>query len=99
MDEKIHARVIIEMMGAPKGHVEKTMQLLLEKLEQDEAIALVGHETADPAEKDKFWVDVNNLRVDKTKLINALKDKKVDQVKIDVIVEEIYKLKITDVLN
>mgnify|MGYP006282711031 CR=1 FL=1 len=55
MDEKIHARVIIEMMGAPKEHIEKTMKILLEKLQSDEEVTLVGHETADATQKEKYW--------------------------------------------
>lgn len=58
MDEekqKVHARVIIDMMGAPKEHIVQTMEILIKKIDDDENIVLVGAETADPIEKDTMW--------------------------------------------
>ena len=53
--QKVHARVIIDMMGAPKEHIVQTMELLIKKIDTDEIITLVEAETAEPIEKDNMW--------------------------------------------
>lgn len=45
----IKAKVIIELVGNPKAHIEKTMTLLIKTLKQNKGISIVSEETA-PAE-------------------------------------------------
>jgi len=65
---KIHARVIIEMMGAPKEHIVKTMEMLIDKIKEDEKeegnIKMIGSETADPVEKDSLWSIFSEIEVE-----------------------------------
>ena len=52
---KVHARVIIDMMGAPKEHIVQTMELLIKKIDTDDNVTLVEAETAEPIEKESMW--------------------------------------------
>jgi len=49
---KVLARVILEIMGAPKEHVEATLKDYVENLKQDDTIKIVKEDIA-PAEKQK----------------------------------------------
>lgn len=62
--QRIHARIIIEMMGAPKEHIVKTMELLIEKMKEDENVNLIGAENADPIEKDKMWSFFSEMEIE-----------------------------------
>lgn len=71
MDEeksKIHVRVIIEMMGAPKEHIVKTMDMLISKIKEDDEengnIKMIGSETAEPVEKDNLWSLFSEMEVE-----------------------------------
>lgn len=45
MADKIVVRIILEVLGAPKSHVEKTMGLVIEKLGAEDGIKLLKKET------------------------------------------------------
>jgi len=62
--QKIHSRIIIEMAGAPKEHLVKTMELFIQKMKEDEYVKLIGEETADPVEKDKMWSLFSEMEIE-----------------------------------
>jgi hypothetical protein len=52
----IKARVIIEMLGAPKGHIQQTLKLYIEKIKNEEKnITVEKVDYAEPKEQDKLW--------------------------------------------
>ena len=55
--EKTHVRckTIIEILGKPKEHVEKTMRMYVDKIKQDSGLILLNVDFSDAEEKDKLW--------------------------------------------
>jgi len=55
--EKTHIRckVIIEILGKPKEHAEKTLKLYVDKIKQDEELAVLNVKFSDAVEKDKLF--------------------------------------------
>jgi len=51
--EKIIAKVIIQMMGAPKKHIEETLKMYVDKIKKDHEHINVLKEYQSPAEKQK----------------------------------------------
>ncbi len=51
----ILVRTIIEMMGAPKEHIEKTLKDYVEKLKTDKEISIVKEEIAPAKEQGKLF--------------------------------------------
>ena len=61
-----HARVIIEVVGAPKEHVDNTLQLFTHKIKQDEERYIITKEDFEEAEKDgeeKFFTGFAELEI------------------------------------
>lgn len=52
---KIFCRTIIEMMGAPKEHIENTLKEYINGLKKDEGIEIIKVEYSPAEEQDKFW--------------------------------------------
>lgn len=53
---KIIARIIIEVLGAPKSHVEKTLQLVIDKLENEDNIKVINKKSFDTKQQDNgLW--------------------------------------------
>lgn len=50
--QKVNAKIILEIMGAPKEHIEKTLKEYVEKLKEDKQIKITKEYLA-PAEKQK----------------------------------------------
>lgn len=46
---------IIEILGAPKEHVEETMAKYIEKIKSEKTVKLVGSEISEAEQKDKFF--------------------------------------------
>lgn len=44
-EQKVRLMIVIEVLGSPKEHVEKTMAMLIEKLESDKKFELVKQTT------------------------------------------------------
>ena len=51
----ILTRIIIEIMGSPKEHVESTLKSLVKTLKEDNSINVITSEMFDAEEKDKFF--------------------------------------------
>lgn len=59
----ILARVIIEIMGSPKEHVEKTLRAVVDKLKQEKELSIVKTEIFDAEEKDKLFSAFTELEI------------------------------------
>ncbi|MBS3102707.1 hypothetical protein J4458_04655 [Candidatus Woesearchaeota archaeon] len=55
--EKTHirCRTIIEILGKPKEHVEKTIRAYIDKIKQDRELIVLNATFSDAEEKDKLW--------------------------------------------
>lgn len=70
-EEKIVVRVVIEILGAPKEHVEKTLKLVMDKVKEQKYIKLLKEKVFETKKVKQFWStfvememameDVNNL--------------------------------------
>lgn len=56
MKDKIEARVVIEIIGAPKTHVEEVMKSVVEKFKAEEGLKVIKEKIAEPKETDnQLW--------------------------------------------
>ena len=57
VDEKTHIRckIIMEILGKPKEHVEKTVRMYVDKIKNDPELTVINTEFADPKEKEDLW--------------------------------------------
>ena len=55
--EKTHIRckVIIEILGKPKEHVEKTLRMYVDKIKDDSDLIILNSEFSEAVEKEKLW--------------------------------------------
>ncbi|MEM4267642.1 MAG: hypothetical protein QXK37_02315 [Candidatus Woesearchaeota archaeon] len=54
--QNLNCRVIIEMLGAPKEHIEETIRMYVNKLKEDyKAIKVLREYYAEPEKKDKLF--------------------------------------------
>ena len=51
----VKAKLIIEMLGSPKAHVEKTLKDYLARLSDDKALTLISQDTAEAEERNKLF--------------------------------------------
>ncbi|MEK6868162.1 MAG: hypothetical protein AABX98_05055 [Nanoarchaeota archaeon] len=69
MKNQIKARVIIEMLGAPKEHIEETLKLYIEKIKtQEKDIVVRNIEYGDPKEVDTLFSVFAELELDFTNM-------------------------------
>jgi len=63
--EKTHIRckIIIEMLGKPKEHVEETLRDYVDKIKDDSELVVLNTEFADAQEKEKLWSTFAELEV------------------------------------
>ncbi len=52
----IHARIIVELMGKPKDHVEKTIKDYIKRISEDENFEVLKHDIAEVEPKDEYFV-------------------------------------------
>lgn len=56
MKDKIEARVVIEIIGAPKEHVEEVMKNVVEKFKAEEGLKVIKEKIAESKETDNhLW--------------------------------------------
>jgi hypothetical protein len=60
---KILCRFIIEMLGAPKEHIEKTMKGYVAKLKEDKELEIIKEDYADVKPQDKMFSTFVELEV------------------------------------
>ena len=55
--EKTHIRckVIIEILGKPKEHVEKTLRMYVDNIKDDSDLIILNSEFSEAVEKEKLW--------------------------------------------
>ena len=51
----IRCRIIIEILGKPKEHVEKTLRIYVDKIKNDSDLVILNSEFSEAAEKEKLW--------------------------------------------
>ena len=63
--EKTHVRckIIMEMLGKPKEHVEKTIRMYVDKIKDDPELIVLNTEFVDAQEKEKLWSTFAELEV------------------------------------
>ena len=54
-ERQVLAKIIIEMLGAPKEHIEKTIKDYVEKLKNDKDITIIQEDFSDAKEQGKFF--------------------------------------------
>ena len=59
----ILTRIIIEIMGSPKEHVESTLKKLVETIKEDKDITILKSELFDAEEKDKMFSAFTELEI------------------------------------
>jgi hypothetical protein len=63
--EKSHLRckVIIEMLGKPKEHVQKTIQMYVDKIKTDPDLIVINNDFADATQKEDMWSTFTELDI------------------------------------
>ena len=51
----IRCKVIIEILGKPKEHVEKTLRIYIDKIKNDSDLIILNSEFSEAVEKEKLW--------------------------------------------
>lgn len=51
----VRVRVMFEVLGSPKEHVEKSLKKYMSEVKSDPGILMITEEYAEPVEKDKLW--------------------------------------------
>lgn len=73
-DQKVVARCIVEIAGSPKEHVEKTMQLVIDKIKERKEIKIENSDTAEVKQvKEPFWSTFTEFELE-FKGLNGLVD-------------------------
>lgn len=64
-DEKTHIRckVIIEVLGKPKEHVEKALKMYVGKIKQDSDLIVLKEDFVDAKEKEGLWATFTELEM------------------------------------
>ena len=59
----IRCKIIIEMLGKPKGHVEKTLKMYIDKVREDSSLIVLNADFADAQEKGNLWTTFVELEM------------------------------------
>ena len=64
-DDMTHLRckIIIEILGKPKDHVEKALKMYVDKIRQDSDLIILKEEFADSSEKEDLWATFVELEM------------------------------------
>ena len=68
----IHCNFIIEMLGKPKEHLEKTLKEYIELLKKDKTIEIIKEDYVEPEEKDglfTMFVELETLMKDTKRIV------------------------------
>ncbi len=63
-EDKIKAKVIIEILGAPKGHVENTLKLVLDKIKENDDYNLLNQEIYEAKEVGKLFTAFTEAEIE-----------------------------------
>ena len=64
--EPITVKLVLEILGAPKAHVEETLHAILEKLKEEEDVTILSSKTYEPAEMDRLWSTFADVEIETT---------------------------------
>src|SRR3989338_8048221 len=59
----IRCKIIIEMLGKPKEHVEKTLKMYIDKVREDSSLIVLNADFADAQEKGNLWTTFAELEM------------------------------------
>ena len=59
----LHARVIEQIAGGPKEHIEKTMELLIKKIKEIPGIKVLSCDTAEAEKNEEWWTTFSELEI------------------------------------
>ena len=59
----IRSKIIIEILGKPKEHVEKTLRMYVDKIKEDSDLIVLNSEFADAQEKGDLWATFVELEL------------------------------------
>ena len=59
----IRCRVILEMLGKPKEHIEKTLKDYVEKIKQDQSWMVIKDDFAEPKQQETMWSSFVELEI------------------------------------
>ena len=62
-EEKIVIRVVIEILGAPKEHVEETLKIVIDKVKEQKHIQLLKEKVFEAKEIKQFWSSFAELEM------------------------------------
>ena len=100
---KTQAKIVIEILGTPKEHVENTMKMIVEKLKNEEDVKLLRETTYKAEQLEKMWSTFSDLEIeveDISKLIGISFDYMPSSIEIlEPPKMNIETIKITDLLN
>jgi len=54
-EERVVVRIVIEILGAPKEHVEKTLKLVMDKVKEQKYIQLLKEKVFETKKVKQFW--------------------------------------------
>ena len=61
---KIQAKIVVEILGTPKEHVEETMKKVVEKLKGEEGVQLLRETTYKAEQVKKMWSTFSDLEIE-----------------------------------
>ncbi len=74
MKNNIVARIVVEIIGAPKNHVEDIMKMVVEKFKAEQGLKVVKEKTADCREtENKLWATFSEIEFE-TEHIRKISD-------------------------
>ena len=71
--DKILARVLVEVLGAPKEHIEKAIMMLVDKMQEQRDIKILSEETAEAAPRGKLFSTFSELDIEFKDLVSLEK--------------------------
>ncbi len=60
----LKARIIIEILGSPKEHVEKSIRLVVDKIKEEKKVTLISEYISEAAEVKGFWSSFTELTIE-----------------------------------
>lgn len=100
---KIQAKIVIEILGTPKEHVEHTMKMIVEKLKNEKEVKLLRETTYEAEQIKKLWSTFSDLEIE-VEDVSKLVDVSFDYMPSSIEILEPHKMdiettKLSDLLN
>lgn len=99
----VQAKIVIEILGTPKDHVEETMKNIIEKLKNEDGVKLLRETTYKAEQVQKMWSTFSDIELEVknfSKLVGLCFDYMPSSVEIvDPLKTELETIEISDLLN